>query len=172
MKNTRDHYEALLKLGTIPEKMIRTHGCENLAEFVLHEICNEPCLAFTRMAFFLDNPDFNCFKGIVGICGQERFSHNDTWNNVTDFSQHMRNAPFNQSIRSVARDSVTRTGAHWERYAHELAEQVTVENHGWYIFSAKHGNTGLLIFTPNELSDHARMTLTTGASLLGLCPVF
>jgi hypothetical protein len=172
MKNTRDHYQALLKLGSIPEKMVMTHGCENLAEFVLHELCDESCLALHKVAFFLDNPDFNCFKGIVGISDQERFAHHDAWNNVTDFSQHMRGANFNQSTRSIARDSIAKNGTQWAKCAEDIAQTITVDDHGWYIFSAKHGNTGLIIFTPNALNDHMRMTLAAGASLLGLCPVF
>jgi len=172
MKKTHDHYEMLLKIGSIPEKMILTQGCENLAEFVLHELCDEPCLAFDKMAFFIDNPDFNCFKGVVGVSHQERFSHNNTWNNVTDFSNHMKNARFNQSIRSISRESAARNGNQWEPYINDLARTITVHDHGWYVFSAKHGNTGLVIFTPNHLNDHGRMALAAGASLLGLCPVF
>lgn len=172
MKNSHNHYEALLRLGNIPEKMIMTHGCENLAEFVLHELCHESCIAFSKIAFFVDNPDFNCFKGIAGISHNERFTQSDAWNNVTDFSEHMRNALFNQSIRSIARESVIRTGSQWEQCANNLGETITVENPGWFMFSAKHGNTGLLVFTPNTLNDHTRMTLAAGSSLLGLCPVF
>lgn len=172
MKNTRDHYEALLRLGGIPEKMIMTHGCENLAEFVLHTLCKDPSLALTRAAFFLDNPDFNCFKGIVGVCNKEHFQHDDTWNHVTDFSNHMRNAAFNQAVRSVSRDSILRTGAQWARCAEEIAHEVAVENHGFQTFAVKHGNTGLLVFTPSELSEHSRAMINAGTALLGLCPVF
>lgn len=172
MKNTQNHYEALLRLGSIPEKMIKTHGCENLAEFVLHELCHEACIPFNKIAFFIDNPDFNCFKGVVGISHHERFLHNDVWNNVTDFSNHMHNARFNQSTRSISRESMSKAGTPWDQCAEQIGKVLTVENPGWYMFSAKHGNTGLLLFAPQTLNDHMHMTLAAASSLLGLCPVF
>src|SRR5476649_202396 len=98
MDDSRNHhYKVLLKLAGLPERMVSTHEYENLAEFIIHELSSSACLNFKKVAFLVDNPDFNYLKGVAGIAENERFSADSVWDEHPHFTEHMRAASFNQA---------------------------------------------------------------------------
>ena len=59
----------------IPKKLLSAQHVDNVAEFVLHERSHENCFNLRRAAYFVDNPDFNCLKGIAGFCRKEAYEN-------------------------------------------------------------------------------------------------
>src|SRR5437016_735872 len=86
-------------LAQIPRNIINLHHRENLAEFVLYELCDSNCFNFHRAAYFVDNADFDCIKGIAGFDSKECFNKNRIWKDPDGFSEHMKNASFNSQVR-------------------------------------------------------------------------
>lgn len=173
MKNDRDEqYCVLVRLSELPEKMVAAHHYANLAEYILHELCDSVCLSFTKAAFLLDNPDFDHLKGITGIHHTDRFPGESIWNEHETFNSHMEQSSFNQSIRAIQQKSAQRNNIPWQECAERIAQDMVFQEHGWLTFQAKHGNVGLLLFEPHTLSPAQEKFLLAGASLLGLCPVF
>src|SRR5689334_1067630 len=83
-------------LVSIPKKILASHDIENLTELVLHELCDKKCLDLERAAYFVDNPDFNFFRGITGIDRIEIVNGDQShWDNHEDFTVSMRKSPFN-----------------------------------------------------------------------------
>jgi hypothetical protein len=171
MKHECDrHHRLLERLTLLPKRMVTAHETANLAEFVLHELCDNDCFELRKAAFFVDNPDFNCLKGIVGI-DHDRFKQ-VAWDAHESFSDHMTHASFNNHVRSVNRASILRDEKTWQKHADELADAIAVQHHEWHAFPVKHGNTGMLIFEPtSSWRDHADL-IARGAALLALCPIF
>ena len=69
-KNDSGHavpHDLLQKLSHLPKKIVALEGLEHTPSFVLHELCNESAFNLSKAAFFIDNPDFNHFKGIAGF---------------------------------------------------------------------------------------------------------
>jgi len=165
------HHLLLEKLIALPRHIVATHGTENLAEFILHELCDDDCFALRKAAFFVDNPDFNCLKGVAGIDGAQRFEQR-AWEDQDAFTGHMSQVPFNQQVRLVHRPSAHRKDHSWQREAADLAQEIDVRDHEWHVFPIKHGNTGVLIFEPSSSWQAYDDLIGCGAALLALCPIF
>jgi len=164
------HHRLLERLTLLPQRMVTAHGVANLAEFVLHELCDDGCFELRKAAFFVDNPDFDCLKGIAGI-DNNRFA-DSVWGNYDAFSNHMVQVPFNHQVRSVQRTGSLNGKNSWENHAAALADSMAVERHEWHVFPVKHGNTGILIFEPASSWRDYPDLLDRGAALLALCPIF
>ena len=74
-------------LRRLPRKMLQLHGLDNITDFVLHELCSKDCFNIPKAAYFVENPAFNCFKGVVGVSGTELQDVGDIWTNPEMFLQ-------------------------------------------------------------------------------------
>lgn len=164
--------KVLGSLTALPKKILAMHGHENLTEFVLHDLASEGCLNFQRAAYFVDNPDFNCVKGVVGLNRQEMTdAPADIWQDSTQFSECMRQAPFNQLVRKVYRPSLYLAGGSDESIAQKLAADIQMPHYHYCSWNTKHNNHGVLVYEPVK-DDVCKNAVQDGACLLGLCPVF
>jgi len=167
------HCEVLGCLSWLPRKIVSIHGKDNVTEFVLHELMHEKCFNFDKAAYLINNPDFDCLKGVAGVCRQERTSMPDIWQSADQFSSHMLQAPFNQKVRSVMRKSLKKDIEAQKDVLAMLANDLGFENHTFCSWNLKHDNQGFLVF---EKSDKEALTsddhLLSGLSLLSFCPVF
>lgn len=171
MKNTpfRRNSEVLLALSALPEKILMLHGTENVSEFVLYELCHEKCFNVPKAAFFVDNPDFNCFKGIAGFSKGEHPNSFSLWDDPDGFTHLMANNAFNKQVRAInqcaARDTT-------EKLLTDIALQLDVRDLGYHRFRLKHGNHGYILYDKHEaVMDDAEL-FSRGACLLGFCPIF
>src|SRR5438445_11567888 len=92
-------------LRRLPRKMLQLHGLDNVTDFVLHELCSKDCFNMPKAAYFVDNPAFNCLKGVVGIAGTELQGVENIWANPDQFVQTVAQSPFNQKVRSFNYES-------------------------------------------------------------------
>lgn len=161
-------------LNHLPRKMLMLHGADNVTEFVLHELCSCEGFNLERAAYFVDNPDFDCLKGVVGFSSQEAYHDSGAiWENPREFSLHMQKAPFNQKVRSLQRESMRRSGESDEHIVNAIASELGLDNPSYYSWDMKHDNHGILIFQPmNKEVDYNDKHLLNGLSLLSFCPVF
>ncbi|MFC1842276.1 hypothetical protein ACFLYU_01325 [Candidatus Dependentiae bacterium] len=169
----------LHELSMIPKKILSLHGRENVTEFVLHDLSHKSCFNLNKAAYFVNNPDFNCLKGVAGISTQE--IPQGLWQNIWDqnemFSTYMRNSPFNRKVRNFSQCSLE-CSLEGENAPHnEVIESVSrklgIENPDYFSLDMKHGNHGLFVFEKNDLQDKGlKEHLLNGVSLLGFCPIF
>jgi hypothetical protein len=173
MKSPHEHqYCVLRKLIQLPQRMVVSHEYENLAEFILHELLDPNCFSCIKAAFFVDNPDFDCLKGVAGISTCERFPAECVWDAHMEFTDHMKQAPFNTLVRSIALNSSTKGGRVLEERAQDLAKTIDLQNHEVSVFPLKHGNQGLLLFEVQDMPEPVRECIAAGTALLALCPIF
>lgn len=168
--------KVLCSLNALPRKILGLHGQENLTEFVLHDLAAADCFNFHRAAYFVDNPDFDCLKGIVGFNRQEVGGvSSDVWQDADRFSERMRGSAFNQRVRNFERPSLRRIGSPDEVIARELADGIEMPHYHFCSWDTKHQNHGFLIYEPVEEDKHREIALPfvkDAACLLGLCPIF
>lgn len=172
MKNTQNlnkNSETLRSLSSLPEKILRLHGAENVSEFVLYELCHPNCFNLPKAAFFIDNPDFNCFKGIAGFNKQEHPEHKTLWEEPERFTEFMKNNSFNQKVRNINHCSANKSA---ESHLTDIAHQLDVRDLGYHKFSLKHGNHGFLLYDKHDADLQDLEILSRGACVLGFCPVF
>lgn len=168
------HAHVIDHLRRLPRKMLNVHGMDNVTEFVLHELSGKNCFNLPKAAYFIDNPDFNCFKGIAGVSHKETHAIDDIWQSPDLFTQQMRISPFNNRVRAVLVESHKRNNIPYEKLAETIANDLDLNDYQFYSWDMKHNNHGLLVCekdTKEDQEDLSDDTIIDGLCLLGFCPV-
>src|SRR5207253_3050442 len=88
------------RLRRLPRKILQLHGLENVTDFVLHALCSNDCFNIPKAAYFVENPAFNCLKGVVGVSTAELQGVDNIWTSPDQFMQMIAQSSFNQKVRS------------------------------------------------------------------------
>lgn len=175
MENATRHYAVLHRLSSLPRKMLSLKNHENVTEFVLHELCNKNCFNLAKAAYFVDNPDFDCLKGLAGFCADEAYTlQENIWAHPSAFSTHMQGAPFNQHVRTIMHSSMRKNNKCDQDIVDWAAQELHLQQPGYYAWDMKHDNHGLLIYERQfKEGDSCDIdSMLNGLSLLGFCPIF
>lgn len=164
-------HEILNRLSALPQKLLRLHGNENVSEFVLHELCNHNCFNITKAAYLVDNPDFDCIKGVAGFSATEAFNSDAIWDNPESFTEHMKKSQFNTKVRDFMKPSMRRASKTDENTCHMVADFVGITKPGYCSWDMKHDNHGILIYETQISSPISQEMLRNGACFLGFCPI-
>lgn len=169
------HAQIVDNLRRLPRKMLGLHGRDNVTDFVLHELCSADCFNIPKAAYFIDNPHFNCLKGIVGISGEELQGSENIWDNPDQFIEKVAQSQFNQKVRSFNYESRKNRGHSHEQMAEAIAKELGLNDYGFYAWDLKHDNHGFLVCEKNAAQDaehpHEEIMID-GLSLLSFCPVY
>lgn len=162
-------YELLSRLSSLPKHILAFHSSDHLVEMVLGELCDARCFNIKKAAYFVDNPDFDCCRGVAGFNADDHGSPSSRlWDIHEAFSQAMNKSSFNRSVKSIQHASITRNNA--EVLVNALANQLKLVRPSFYAFPIKHDNKGVIIFETDSPIEHELFDY--GVSLLGFCPVF
>lgn len=167
--------EVLTCISTLPRKILSLHDHQAVTDLVLHELCSDNCFNFKRAAYIVDNPDFDCCRGVAGFSGEE-LSHDldRAWENPDDFAQHINQASFNQKVRELSYASITKNNADY--VTQELGRRLGMQQPSVRTWRIKNGNFGVLLFEPSGLITSEVPAqfdfLDDGLSVLGFCPLF
>jgi hypothetical protein len=161
-------------LAGVPRKMLSLHDVHNLTEFVLHDLCHERCFNLNKAAFFVDNPDFNCTKGVAGFSREELPKDSEMCLNDPDaFSEYMKTSSFNRKVRSLMQCSLTSLSDSHEEVAKQLAQDLGLRNYAHCSWGMKHDNNGFVLYEKANMQDtFADDYMLNGLSLLSFCPIF
>jgi len=164
----------LVHLSGLPRKILSLHGREDLTEFVLRDLSHECCFNLKKAAFFVDNPDFNCLKGVAGYAHVENPTVCDyLWDHPEKFRARIQESPFNQRVRDLWLPSLQRVEESQEEMVNKIAQTLEMNDPVSHSLDVKHGNHGILIFEKENQSDLlADEYLPHGVSLLGFCPIY
>ncbi len=158
-------------LSTLPQKLLSLHGTENTSAFLLHDLCNANCFDFSKAAYVVDNPDFDCLKGIAGFSAEEAYGK-DSWQTPELFVNHMQKAAFNNKVRSILKPSMARAKRSDADTSKLVAEYLGLERPAYCSWRMKHDNHGILVYeTPASCAVNQDVILN-GACLLGFCPIY
>jgi hypothetical protein len=175
------HDEALVKrnnilinLSELPRKILSLHGRADVAEFVLRDLSHERCFNLKKAAFFVDNPDFNCLKGVAAYFHEDNPTvHDGLWNYPDEFMDRIKDSSFNKKVRDLWLPSMQRVEGAQAEMVNQLGHVLEIEKPLACAIDIKHGNRGFLIF---EKHDHVDLIaddyLPHGVSLLGFCPIY
>lgn len=156
----------------MPQKILSLHGQNNVSEFVLHDLCKPECFNLKKAAYFVDNPDFDQFKGIAGFDYCDLNSCNDAWQAPDTFSEIMKKSSFNQKVRSINHSSVRRGSNEENKLIEEVAQQLRMENPRCRTWGLKHDNHGVFLYEECPEAQELADQLEKGLCLLGFCPIY
>lgn len=167
-------HRMLVCLTNLPKKMLSLHGMENMTEFVLCDLCNECCFNFAQAAYFVDNPDFNCTKGVAGFSRKDLYGKcAGMWDDPQAFSACMRGSSFNQKVRDIHELSLKNCDNNPGTLAQKLAKDLSFERFAYCSWPMKHDNNGFVIFEKAVPEDtFADEHVLNGLTLLSFCPIF
>ena len=170
-----DRIENLLThLSRLPQKILSLHGRGDLTEFVLRDLCHKQCFNLKKAAFFVDNPDFNCLKGVAGFCQKENPTVCDfLWDHPEKFMARIQESEFNQKVRDIWLPSLQKVEESQDYVVKSVAQMLDMKNPHSCSLAVKYGNNGMLVFEKENLQDSvADEHFSHGLSLLGFCPVY
>jgi len=173
-KHEGTHTTLLNYLSHLPKKIVALDGVGNTPEFILHELCNENCFNLSKAAFFVDNPDFDYLKGVAGFASSEAYvDPKGIWHDPQVFSEHMRNATFNQKVKNLSLQSLKKTEVLSEDAVTKIARELGFNNPAYRFWQMKHDNHGFLVYEYNGsalpgIEEH----LDNSLYLLNFCPIF
>ena len=168
------HAQIVDSLRRLPRKMLQLHGRDNVTDFVLHELCSKDCFNMPRAAYFIDNPAFNCLKGVVGVSTAELVSPGNIWDNP-DVIQQIAQSSFNQKVRSFTYDSRKARGHSEQAMAETIAQELGLSDYGFYSWDMKHDNHGFLVCEKDSGAQDSHATedvIVDGLCLLSFCPIY
>lgn len=148
------------------------HDTNNLVEFVIHELCHDDCFNITKAAYIIDNPDFDCIRGIAGFNQSEQYNRGDIWSSPEDFTQHMCNSSFNKKVRSLHHQSNRRRNEDNDTLIKDIAQELNMTNYGFCEIPMKHDNHGIFVFEGHINDENERESLLNGVCLLSFCPIY
>jgi hypothetical protein len=159
------HHQVLSRLSLLPRKILALYGEGHVSEFVLHELCNKQCFDMLKAAYFVDNPDFDCLRGVAGYSQEEHaMSLSD------EFQNHLSGCGFNQKVQNISRRSYKRAQKP-ESAMRDIADELKISNPFYYSWSLKHDNHGVLIYEMGKRdNDELHDCIENGLHLLGFCP--
>jgi len=170
------HTKILKTLSNLPVKMLTAHHHEKLSDLVLYELAHPNCFNFLKVAFIVDNPNFQCLHGVTGFNKNEYQPLNQTsaWDNTESFHKALEQSPFHQKVRSIRQCGTTKPTHKEPEKLKELAENLTFEQPSFYTWQMKHENYGILLFEHEDATtaDPYDTELLQGLSLLGFCPIY
>ncbi len=168
----REH-AIVCNLRKLPQRILSLHDHDHITDLVLHNLCGQECFNFNKAAYLVDNPDFNCLKGVSGFWQRDGASIPtcNLWESPDECAERIRSLPFNTQVREIERCSLKKGMQAELALAREIAEDLEMKEPQFCVWSLKYGNHGVLIFEPCE-DEYSQEIVTDGCSLLGFCPVF
>lgn len=164
-------HEILHRLSSLPQKLLKLHGNENVSEFVLHELCHPQCFNISKAAYIVDNPDFDCMKGVAGFSANEAYNSEQIWEHPEAFSAHMKQSAFNIKVRDFIKPSMRKASKSDEQTCKLVADFVGISKPGYCSWDMKHDNHGILVYETQLSCPVSPEILENGACFLGFCPV-
>lgn len=164
-------HQILNNLSILPQRILSLHENENVSEFVLHDLCKN-CFNLQKAAYLVDNPDFNCLKGIAGYSMDQAYATDTIWETPELFLAYMQKAPFHQKVRSLVRPSMRKTNKSDQETTALVADYLGLNNPGYCSWQMKHDNHGILVYEIQTSCPVSPDILLNGACLLGFCPIY
>jgi len=158
----------------LPHKIQQHHDVAELAHLVLHDLSHDGHFGLNRAIYLIDNPEFNCLKGVAGFNKDEcRLHQKNVWEKPHVFADDMNNAQFHKTIKGFAQDaSVCCRDVGAVRNPDDLVElggRLGLKNPSFFVWNMRHGNHGILLFEDGQTCARRRDLLQHAASLLSLC---
>lgn len=171
-----DSHEGQLvsRLLDLPHKILSHDDLDGIQQLVLYELAHDESFGLTKASYLIDNPEFNCLKGVAGYDKAECcvIAGKDPWEDPRVAIDSMRQGKFHQQVSSFMHSSLARTNQtdlDTDAIA-TLSSKIGMQHSSFVTWPMRHGNHGILLFEENDLPHERRRELLQHfVALLGLC---
>ncbi len=168
-------YELLNRLSNLPKKILALHDHDHVVDYLLYELCSHNYFDLKKAAFFVDNPDFDCCKGIAGFSKQDypQIVENlweERGGGLNPVVGEIGRSTFNKKVRSTSYASVIKNNR--DAVIGALSKQLEIRDPSFLTFPVRHQNHGVFIYETEPLGvKETHEFMDQGVSLLGFCPL-
>lgn len=169
-----DQNKFLLNLLQLPQHILKNSHTSGMVDLILGHLASKECFNLKKAAYLLDNPEFNCTRGICGVetCGLEEVIENP-WNCVEEAINQVSNQEFNKKIKCFTTNSLKNKKGKpcsEEEIIEFGRKHLELENPMFIEWTGRHGNHGLLFCEPLESAslEEKMQFLKDTAVLLGI----
>jgi hypothetical protein len=161
------------RLLDLPRKILSHDDLEGLQQLILYELAHDDSFGFSKASYLIDNPEFNCLKGVAGYDKNEcAVAGVNPWENPRGFIDSMSQAKFHQHVSSFLNHSLCK--AHDKDpeadAIQELSKNLGMQNSSFVTWRMRHGNHGILLFEAPANAHHKNPELLHHfVALLSLC---
>ncbi len=167
------HLNIVENILELPGTILKNHDKHGIHDLILHNIASEKCLNFSKAAYLIDNPDFNCLQGICGY--SKKCSPKLTALETDKQLEAIKNCQYNTLVKdfkdeSLKAKNITFSDSNFKNL-HKLAQSLEIEKPEIFSWDLKHNNYGILIFENQEkhCCNWKEKLLSKVAHLLGMC---
>ena len=147
------------QLFLLPKTLLKNIHHKALPELLLKKMCQKNFFDLKQAVYCLDNPEFDCFKGIAGYnraepADLEQFDQSESWDLeethpiIVELVEHS----FNQAIKNL------RTNSFYKNYSEQRLEKLyefgksvlQMEQPEIISWESKHGNHGIFFYEPSD----------------------
>ncbi|MCX5923330.1 MAG: hypothetical protein NTU89_02055 [Candidatus Dependentiae bacterium] len=171
--NKNKEKELLSRFGGFSKNMVKHHHLENLSEFIIHDLCSKDMFNINKAAYLVNNPDFQCLKGVAGYHHPESFTKDNSWQSQKDFTSHMKDSAFNGHVRSVSDRSLSLQDSGLEQSkVEDLMLKFQMRDPMYHTWDMKYDNQGIFIFEKPQDSEIVEDHLLNFLQILSFCSIF
>ena len=172
-----DSHEGQLvsRLLDLPHKILSHDDIEGLQQLVLYELAHDESFGFKKASYLIDNPEFDCLKGVAGYDRDEHAKdlNSNPWDNPRAFLDEAKTAKFHQNVSSFMHTSLCRQGdaaGPNNDVIQQLGSKLGMQNSSFITWRMRHGNHGILLFEAGALPHERRRDLLQHfVALLSMC---
>ena len=170
-----DSHEGQLvsRLLDLPHKILSNDDVEGLPQLVLYELAHNDTFGFTKASYLIDNPEFDCLKGVAGYDAEDHFENvsSDPWTDPRAFLEQVKDVKFHQTVSSFMHTSLSRECDEPNVDAiNQLGAKLGMKNSSFVTWRMRHGNHGILLFEEGAMPHERRRELLQHfVALLSLC---
>lgn len=168
------HVHVLHTLHELPKKVMLHQHKDDLAAFVLHELCHESIFNLEKAAYLVNNVDFNCIRGVAGYDKNDAFQEFDHhWQQPDEFSLRLKSSAFNKTVRDIFSRALVPGQVDEAMSVIAIAEDLGIEHPEFICWDLKHENHGYFVYErPAHHDDEIKKYLHNGIFVLSFCPLF
>lgn len=168
------HLSVIDHIMELPKNILQNHHKDGLADFILHSISGDKGFAFSKAAYLVDNPDFNCLKGISGYC--KTSNPKDCSGDLDGLISNIGSSDYNSKVKTLQHPSLRAKNIDLSSPENlkDLSETLGMKNPEIFSWDLKHDNYGLLVFESEapHCCDWKKSLLEKVSSMFGMCSLF
>jgi hypothetical protein len=156
----------------IPGHIMQHHHLCNLPALVLCHLASQEGFGLEKVAYLVDNPDFDCTHGITGVCQSQQKPNENLWSAPEKNINRIIEEKFHNQVKGIQISSLSNKNNCRESYIEKIANQLEIKNPTAISWQMKHNNNGLLLFQvdkTHQLASWKKFLLERTASFLGMC---
>jgi len=149
IKNVNELVSDLLK---IPQHILMHSHILGLADLLVGNLSSKRYFNLKKSAYLLNNPEFDCIKGISGVEHQDLGDWDNHWDNPLDKIEKLSNSLFNQKIKNLNSCSLLKHSEeqNTESLIKFAEDQFGFKQPAFISWQGKHGNHGIFFCEPIE----------------------